>query len=94
MKVTTDLLTALDEGLLFVLVLLDLRAAFDTIDHQILTQRLEHLIGIKRTALSWFKSNLSDLFPFVHDNDESSMHAKVRHRLPKGSLLGPILFTS
>ena len=92
-KVTNDLLTASDKGLLSVLVLLDLSAAFDTIDHHILLQRLEHLIGIKGTALSWFKSYLSDRFQFVHVKNESSMHAKVKHGVPQGSVLGPILFT-
>ncbi len=92
-KITNDLLTASDKGLVSVLVLLDLSAAFDTIDHQILLQRLEHFIGIKGTALSWFKSYLSDRFQFVHVNDESSMHTKVSHGVPQGSVLGPILFT-
>ena len=91
-KVTNDLLIAADKGLLSVLVLLDLSAAFDTIDHHILIQRLEHLIGIKGTALSWFRSYLSDRFQFVHVNDESSMRTNVRHGVPQGSVLGPILF--
>ncbi len=92
-KVTNDLLIASDNGLVSVLVLLDLSAAFDTIDHHILLQRLEHLIGIKGTALSWFKSYLSDRSQFVHVHDESSMSAKVSHGVPQGSVLGPILFT-
>ena len=50
MKVTNDLLLASDSGLVSVLVLLDLSAAFDTIDHNILLQRLEHVIGIKGTG--------------------------------------------
>ena len=56
---TNDLLTIIDKGLVSVLVLLDLSAAFDTIDHQILLKRLEHFIVIKGIALSWFKSFLS-----------------------------------
>ena len=92
-KVTNDLLLASDRGLVSVLVLLDLSAAFDTIDHHILLQRLEHSIGIKGTALSWFKSYLSDRFQFVHVNDKSSVYSKVSHGVPQGSVLGPILFT-
>uniref|UniRef100_A0AAQ6IH18 Reverse transcriptase domain-containing protein n=1 Tax=Anabas testudineus TaxID=64144 RepID=A0AAQ6IH18_ANATE len=92
-KVTNDLLLASDNGLLSILILLDLSAAFDTIDHNILLHRLEHVIGIKGTALEWFKSYLSDRFQFVHVNDESSMHSKVSYGVPQGSVLGPILFT-
>uniref|UniRef100_A0A8P4G3Q0 Reverse transcriptase domain-containing protein n=1 Tax=Dicentrarchus labrax TaxID=13489 RepID=A0A8P4G3Q0_DICLA len=92
-KVNNDLLTASDNGLVSVLVLLDLSAAFDTIDHDILLQRLEHQIGIKGTALTWFKSYLSDRSQFVHVNDESSINTKVSHGVPQGSVLGPILFT-
>ncbi|XP_051234107.1 galanin receptor type 1b isoform X2 [Dicentrarchus labrax] len=92
-KVNNDLLTASDNGLVSVLVLLDLSAAFDTIDHDILLQRLEHQIGIKGTALTWFKSYLSDRTQFVHVNDESSINTKVSHGVPQGSVLGPILFT-
>uniref|UniRef100_A0A8P4K2R3 Reverse transcriptase domain-containing protein n=1 Tax=Dicentrarchus labrax TaxID=13489 RepID=A0A8P4K2R3_DICLA len=92
-KVNNDLLTASDNGLVSVLVLLDLSAAFDTIDHDILLQRLEHQIGIKGTALSWFKSYLSDRSQFVHVNNESSINTKVSHGVPQGSVLGPILFT-
>ena len=60
-KVTNDLLLASDSELVSVLVLLDLSAAFDTINHSILLQRLEHVIGIKGTA-GWFKLYLSDIY--------------------------------
>ena len=76
-KVTNDLLIASDQGFVSVLVLLDLSAAFDTIDHQILLQRLEQLISIKGTALNWFKSYFSDRFQFVQINDESSCAPKL-----------------
>ena len=60
-----DLLSALDEGKFSVLVLLDLSAAFDTIDHDILHYRLHHVFGIQGTALSWFKSYLTNRFQMV-----------------------------
>ena len=66
---------------------------FDINDNHILLQRMEDLIGIKETALSLFKFYSSHRFPLVHVNDRSSMHAKVRHGVPQGSVLGPILFT-
>ena len=84
---------ASDNGLVSVLVLLDLNAAFDTIDHNILLQRLEHQICIKGTALSWFRSYLSDRSQFVHVKDESSINTTVSHGVPQGSVLEPILFT-
>ena len=53
-RVVNDLLNAMDEDNFFVLLLLDLLAAFDTIDHQILLFRLETVFGIRSTALQWF----------------------------------------
>ena len=74
MKVMNDLLTALDKGLVSVLVFIDLSATFETIHHHILLQRLEHLFGIKGLALCWFKSYLSDRFQFVHVNNKSYIY--------------------
>ena len=42
---------------------------------------------------SWFKSYLSDRYNFFHVNDESSRSYKVSHRVPQGSVVGPLLFT-
>ena len=92
-KVANDILIASNDGLLSVLILLDLSAAFDTIDHHILLQRLEHLVGIRGAALRWFESYLSDRSQFVNTNDTCSLREKVRYGVPQGSVLGPILFT-
>ncbi len=93
MKLPNDLLSASDKGLLSALVLLDFTAAFDTIIHYMLLQRLEHLIGIEGTALSQFKSHLPNCFQFIHVDVESSVHSKVSHIIPQGSVLEPIIFT-
>ena len=74
------------------LVLLDVSAAFDTINHNIILQRLQHVIGIKITALGWFKSYLSVRFQFVLVNEESSSHTRVSYGVPQGSVLGPMLW--
>ncbi len=60
LKVTNDLLMSADDGMCSVLVLLDLSAAFDTIDHNIMLDILRHWVGISRTALEWFSSCLSN----------------------------------
>ncbi len=59
-RVTNDLLLSSDRGCISLLVLLDLSTAFDTIDHNILLNRLENSVGISGSALAWFKSFLSD----------------------------------
>ena len=61
LKVVNDLL-AMDEGKLSVFVLLDLSAAFDTIDHGILLHRLQYVFGMQGTVLSCFRSYLTKRF--------------------------------
>ncbi len=74
-------------------MLLDLSAAFDTIDHNILLNRLENSVGISGSALAWFKSYLSDRHQFVAVNEEVSYRSQVQYGVPQGSVLGPLLFT-
>lgn len=90
MKVTNDILMASDNGVVTVLVLLDLSAAFDMVDHNILYKRLEHVVGIKGTALGWFISYLSERFNFVYVDDKSS-NSRVICGEPQGSVLGPVI---
>ncbi len=64
-KITNDLLLASDQGSISLLVLLDLSAAFDTIDHDILIDRLQNYTGIQGQALRCFKFYLSDRYHFI-----------------------------
>ncbi|KAI2660988.1 RNA-directed DNA polymerase from mobile element jockey [Labeo rohita] len=92
-KITNDLLLASDQGCISLLVLLDLSAAFDTIDHDILIDRLQNYAGIQGQALKWFRSYLSDRYHFVYLNGESSQLSPVKYGVPQGSVLGPLLFS-
>ena len=65
LKVLSDILLGIDAGDLSVLVLLDLSAAFDTVDHHILPQRLEHSYGITGLVRQWFQSYLVGRSQFV-----------------------------
>ena len=91
-KVTNDLLLALDSNSSSLLILLDLSAAFDTIDHNILLNRLSNYVGIRGTALSWLKSYLSDRRHCVSFKNILSIFSLVEFGVPQGSVLGPLLF--
>ncbi len=58
-------------------MLLDLSAAFDTIDHNILLNRLENFVGISGNALAWLKSYVSDCHQFVAVNEEVAYRLQV-----------------
>ena len=92
LKVMNDILRALDDGNISVLTLLDLSAAFDTIDHKILLDRLESLYGFCGTALSWFKSHLTGRTQMVTIDNNSSKPPIFCFGVPQGSVRGPVLF--
>jgi hypothetical protein len=94
LKVLNDMLISVDEGNGVMLVLLDLSAAFDTIDHEILINRLSQRLGIKDHALAWFKSYLSERLQSIHLDGQSSAPKYLLFGVPQGSVLGPILFSA
>jgi hypothetical protein len=93
LKVFDDLLLASDRGDLSALVMLDLTAAFDTVDHELLISRLERIFGLRNVTLSWFRSYLMDRSYCVVYRSIRSGTAQLHYSVPQGSLLGPILFT-
>lgn len=93
LKVLNDLLLAIDSGDSALLMLLDLTAAFDTVDHSILISHLEHCVGIKGTSLEWFRSYLSERSFSVSLCDSVSSSAPLPCGVPQGSILGPIIFS-
>ena len=92
LKVHNDIVCSLDKKQAVMLILLDLSAAFDTIDHQILLRRLHDDIGVRGVCLRWFSSYLQDRCQSVCIAGVSSPEARLPFGVPQGSVLGPALF--
>ena len=92
LKVVNDLYLAFDENRPSVVVLLDLSAAFDTVDHDKLLHILEHDIGIVGITLKWFESFLKGRNQKVKIGEEFSEILELLYGVAQGSVLGPQLF--
>ena len=95
-KVHNDIIISMDKGEVTALTLLDLSAAFDTIDHATLTDRLSDwygYYGISGLAQIWFSSYLRSRHQSLKNEDTFSDKVTLTYGVPQGSVLGPVLFT-
>ena len=92
LKIISDIIDAADEKKVTLLSLLDMSAAFDTVDFQILLRILETKYGIGGKAMCWFSSFLSDRKQIVAFAGACSGFTHLICGDPQGSVLGPLLF--
>ncbi len=89
-KIINDIHFNSDSGKISVLVLLDLSAAFDTVDHNILLERLENWVGLSGMALKWFRSYLEGRGYYVSIGEHKSKWTSMTCGVPQGSILAPL----
>ena len=93
LRVVNDLFSSVDNGNVSMLTMLDLSAAFDTLDHEIVFHRLSFSFGINGKVLSWIKSYLQCRKQKVKLDSFYSQNLDLLYGVPQGSVLGPLLFS-
>lgn len=91
-KIHNDILLHIDKKTHVILMLLDLSAAFDTINHQLLLKRLHRTYKLQGNVISWIESYLSSRSFCVSVGNISSSESPLYIGVPQGSILGPLLF--
>ena len=83
----------MDNGLINGIIFLDIKKAFDCVDHGILIKKL-YLYGVRRLTLDWFKSYLSNRSQICKINNVLSKRSPIKCGVPQDSILGPLLFVT
>ena len=91
MSIIENIQTQLDDNKYVAGVFVDLKKAFDTVDHDILIEKLDHY-GVRGVAKDWFISYLKGRRQFVVIENETSSAQEILTGVPQGSVLGPLLF--
>ena len=91
-RVHNDILVVIDKRHCVMLLLLDLSAAFDTVDHDILLTRLHSKHSISGIALEWFRSYLTNRSQFALIEECRSQSGELKCGVPQGSVLGLVLY--
>ena len=92
LEVLDSVYTAANDKQVTVLIGLDLSVAFDTVNHDILLERLQSAFSIRGTPLAWLQSYLEGRTKFVKLGRHQSPVVKLEVGVPQGSVLGPLLF--
>jgi len=91
-KLVDDLLWSMEKQQATALIAIDLSAAFDTVDHEILQSVLTARFGISNTALDWFSSYLYPRSCKVNVGEKYSNEKDLHFSVPQGSCMGPVLY--
>jgi len=90
--VKNDIPLNMNQRRVTLLVLLDLSAAFENVDHTILLDRLQRDFGISGLVYSWFEFYIRDRFHSISIDGGTSMTFQMKYGVPQGSCLGPLVF--
>ena len=90
-EIIAQIKNACDRNLYTCGVFLDLQKVFDTVNHEILLEKLKYY-RIKETSYNWFKSYLCERLQYTQIKDNESSLKAVSHGVPQGSVLEPLLF--
>ena len=92
-KLVNDVLFAMDRKMGTLAVAVDLSAAFDTVNHDVMLSVLQHSFGVSEKPLQWFESYLRPRDMIVRCDGQDSEPRPLHFSVPQGSCMGPVLFT-